>query len=54
MAQLLTETINITLSKLVKNHTEALGANLLPTDFRDNLEAVITELVGEGVLVEIE
>jgi hypothetical protein len=52
MAKLVTETITITLSKMVKNSDKE--ANILDAEMLAGLEAVVTELAGEGVMVEIE
>lgn len=53
MAQLITETITITLSKMVKSsyHNDNV---VLDEEVRASLEAVIQELAGDGVMVEIE
>jgi hypothetical protein len=53
MAQLQTQTITITLSRLVKNGDDA-DASVLPTEVLESLEAVVGELAGDGVMVEIE
>jgi hypothetical protein len=53
MAKLQSETITITLSRLVKN-TEDSDATLLSKEALDSLEAVIGELAGGDVMVEIE
>ncbi len=52
MAKIHSETIAVKLSKLVKDseHPEQLVSD----DFDQNLEAIVQELVGEGVIVEIE
>ncbi len=52
MAKLVTETITITLSKMVKNSDSE--TNILDGDVLASLESVITELAGDGVMVEIE
>lgn len=52
MAKLVTETITITLSKMVKNSDAE--TNILDEEVLASLESVITELAGEGVMVEIE
>lgn len=55
MAKLVTETITITLSKLVKNSDAESGdAGILDGEMLAGIEAVVTELVGDGVMVEIE
>lgn len=51
MTKLVTETITITLSKMVKNTDDA---TILDGDTLASLETVITELAGDGVMVEIE
>ena len=52
MAKFLTETITITLSKMVRN--DDATDTVLDADTLASLEAVITELAGDGVIVEIE
>lgn len=52
MAKLVTDTITITLSKMVPNKSE--DDSLLTSDLLEGLQAVISELAGEGVMVEIE
>lgn len=52
MANLQTETIKITLSKMIKNSdTETL---IIDAEMIASLEAVISELAGAGVMVEFE
>lgn len=53
MAKLQTETITITVSRMVKNNEDA-DATLLTQDAIDSLEAIISELAGGDVMVEIE
>ena len=53
MAKIITEHIVVKLSKLVKE-TQNDDAPLTNKDFSANLEAVLQELVGESVIVEIE
>ncbi len=53
MAKIQTEIIVLKLSKLIKDTTEDV-ANLTNDDFNANLEAIVQELVGDNVLVEIE
>lgn len=53
MAKIQTEVIVVKLSKLIKDTTEDVS-KLTNKDFNENLEAVVQELVGEHVLVEIE
>lgn len=52
MAKIQEEVITIRLSKLIKNSDDT--AQLTNKDFSANLEAIIQELVGETVVVEIE
>jgi hypothetical protein len=52
MAKIHSETIAVKLSKLVKDSENP--AQLASDDFDQNLEAIVQELVGEGVIVEIE
>ena len=51
MAQIIEENIIIKVSKLVKNGT---NADLVPEDTILALEQVVQELVGDGVIVEVE
>ena len=51
MAQIVEENIIIKVSKLVKNGTEV---DLVPMDTIQALEQVVQELVGDGVIVEVE
>ena len=52
MANLQTETIKITLSKMIKNSdTETL---IIDAEMIASLEAVISELAGAGVMVVFE
>lgn len=53
MAKVQTEIVVVKLSKLIKDTTEDV-APLTNRDFDSNLEAIVQELVGENVLVEIE
>ncbi len=53
MAKIVTELVVIKLSKLVKE-TDNDVSPLTNKDFSANLEAVLQELVGEAVVVEIE
>lgn len=53
MAKIQTEIIVVKLSKLIKDTTEDTSS-LTNNDFNANLEAIVQELVGENVLVEIE
>ncbi len=52
MAKIHSETIAVKLSKLVKDSESP--DQLVSDDFDQNLEAIVQELVGEGVIVEIE
>jgi hypothetical protein len=52
MARVQTEIIVVKLSKLIKDSAE--DATLVHDDFDSNLEAIVQELVGDNVLVEIE
>ena len=51
MAQVIEENIIIKVSKLVKNGADA---DLVPADTILALEQVVQELVGDGVIVEVE
>lgn len=51
MAQVIEENIIIKVSKLVKN---GAGENLVPEETLLALEQVAQELLGEGVIVEVE
>ena len=53
MAKIQEEIVTIRLSKLVKN-SEADIISLTNKDFTSNLEAILQELVGESIIVEIE
>lgn len=53
MAKLQEEVLVIKVSKLVKD-TEKVGEIILDHDAISSLEAVVQELAGAGVLVEIE
>lgn len=52
MARVQTEIIVVKLSKLIKDNAE--DVTLVNEDFDANLEAIVQELVGDNVLVEIE
>ena len=52
MARVQTEIIVVKLSKLIKDNAE--DVTLVHEDFDSNLEAIVQELVGDNVLVEIE
>lgn len=51
MAQIIEENIVIKVSKLVKNNT---GESLVPEEVLTALESVAEELLGAGVIVEVE
>ena len=51
MAQVIEENIIIKVSKLVKNGADA---DLVPEETIQALEQVVQELVGDGVIVEVE
>lgn len=53
MAKLVTETITITLSKMIRTDNPN-NTTILDDETLASLESVITELAGDGVLVEIE
>lgn len=53
MAKIQTEIVVVKLSRLIKDTTEDV-APLSNNDFNSNLEAIVQELVGDTVLVEIE
>ena len=53
MAKIIEQIIAIKFSKLTKN-SDPQDENLIPAELSTNLEAVAQELVGEGVIVEIE
>lgn len=52
MAKILEETLKIKLSKLIKN-TEST-TSLINEEFSTNLEAIVQELVGDSIIVEVE
>lgn len=51
MAQVIEENIVIKVSKLVKNGT---GESLVPDETLSALEQVAQELLGDGVIVEVD
>lgn len=53
MAKIYEETVTIKLSKLIKN-SDKDNVQLTNEDFSANLEAIVQELVGDTVIVEIE
>ena len=53
MAKIQTEIIVVKLSKLIKDNTSD-DHSLVNEDFDFNLEAIVQELVGDNILVEIE
>jgi hypothetical protein len=52
MAKVHEEIIMVKLSKLVKNSEEP--EQLTNDDFETNLEAIVQELVGDAIIVEVE
>jgi hypothetical protein len=50
MAKIQEEIVVIKLSKLVKE----VGSSLTTEDFVQNVEAIVQELVGDSVIVEVE
>jgi hypothetical protein len=54
MAKLVTETITITLSKMVRNGDEDTSREIFSAETLNSLLTVIEELAGEGVMVELE
>jgi hypothetical protein len=52
MAKLLTQQLTITVSKLVRE-CEPVAGDLIEPELVDSIEAVITELVGKDVMVEV-
>lgn len=53
MAKIHQETITIKLSKLVKDN-DADTSSIVSNDIHQALEQVVQELVGDGIIVEIE
>lgn len=53
MAKIQEEIVVVRLSKLIKNNEEDV-VSLTNNDFSANLEAILQELVGDSVVVEIE
>jgi hypothetical protein len=53
MAKIHQETITIKLSKLVKDN-DADTSSIVSSDIHQALEQVVQELVGDGIIVEIE
>ena len=53
MAKVQTEIIVVKLSRLIKDTTED-SVQLTNNEFNSNLEAIVQELVGDNILVEIE
>jgi hypothetical protein len=51
MAKIQEEIVVIRLSKLVKDNSDA--SQLTDTDFAQNVEALVQELVGDSVVVEV-
>lgn len=54
MAKIQTESLVITFSKLVKDQNEAEQQNIIDSDMLEGITAVAEELVGAGVIVEIQ
>lgn len=54
MAKVFEEVIVIKLSKLIKNDIEPINGSLASAETVGALEQVVEELVGEGVIVEVE
>lgn len=52
MAKLIEQTLVVTISKMVKN--DAPDSVVLDSDIVSQLEAVVSELAGEGTIVEID
>lgn len=52
MAKINTNTIKITASKLVRD--DAATQALIDAELKVQIEAIVQELLGDGVLVEIE
>lgn len=53
MPKIQSETVEITLSKLIKNSDDPSQSNLVPVDLLTTLESVAQELVGDGIVVEV-
>ena len=53
MARVQTEVVVVKLSKLIKDTQDEISP-LIGEDFDPNLEAIVQELVGDQILVEIE
>ncbi len=54
MAKVQTEIIVVKLSKLVKDTDDDDVSQLVNNDIESSLEAIVQELVGDQILVEIE
>jgi hypothetical protein len=54
MATLQTQQLTITLSRMVRTHQLNVDNPLLADDAQESLEAVIQELVGPDVMIEID
>jgi hypothetical protein len=53
MAKIKEQNIVITLSALVKNQDKADSSTLVSDDILANLEAIVQELVGDSIVVEV-
>jgi hypothetical protein len=53
MPKIQSETIEIVLSKLVRNSDSTDSNNLISPEILATLESVVQELVGEGIVVEV-
>lgn len=53
MAKIIEQRVVITLSRIVKDSADEIE-NLVNQDFKENVEAVVQELVGSSVVVEIQ
>jgi len=53
MAQIKTEIMTVTISRLVKN-TQENTSPLMNAQLTENVETIIQELLGETVMVEVE
>lgn len=51
MAKIQSETVEVTLSKLIKDSADA--ADIVPADLITTLESVVQELVGDSIVVEV-
>lgn len=53
MPKIQSETVEITLSKLIKNSDDPTENNLATADLLTTLESVAQELVGDSIIVEV-